>query len=159
MANRLGEDAFSYYVSLGPERSYQAVAERFGVSKTTVANHATAGKWQARLEEVERRAREGSETKMVESIEEMNLRHLKMLKVVQAKALEALRSIPLNTALAAARALDASMKLERTIRGEPSERTSVNLEEVIRREYDRWLLKDGESPSWDTLEEKTDDAR
>ncbi|MBI3844525.1 MAG: hypothetical protein HY292_07770 [Planctomycetes bacterium] len=139
MVNRLPEEAFSYYVSLGPERSYQAVADKFDVSKTTVANHATDEKWQTRIDEIEKKAREATDASAIESIESMNSRHLKMIKVIQTKSLEALKSMPLNSAMAAVRALEASVKLERTIRGEPSDRTAVSVEDAIKREISSWL--------------------
>lgn len=160
MVNRLPPEAFSFYVSLGPDRAYQSVAAKFGVSKTTVANHAKAENWQARVEEIERKAREQTDAHAVETVEAMNSRHLKMVKVIQAKALETLRQMPLSSALAAARALEASVKLERTIRGEPSDRTAVGIEDTVRREYARWFDSpsgEGVKPEAPLAEETTEE--
>ena len=55
--------------------------------------------------------------KYLESLEGMNLRHLKSLKIIQGKALEALRTMPLSTAMEAVRALDMAIRQERLIRG------------------------------------------
>ena len=132
--------AFEFYVGLGPDRSYQRVADEFGVSKRAVTKLAARERWQQRVAELERQAREGAEKKALESLEGMNLRHLKSLKVVQGKALEALRTMPLSTAMEAVRALDMAIRQERLIRGEPSDRTAISVEEVIRREYERWML-------------------
>ena len=74
----------------------------------------------------------------------MTQRHLRSLKVIQAKALEALKMMALGSAMDAVRALDLSIKQERTIRGEPSDRTAINVEQLIREEYDRWLHTDPE---------------
>ena len=140
MSGKIPPDALDYYVGLGPERSYQKVADEFGVSKRSVTKLAGRERWQERVAELERKAREGAERKALESLEGMNLRHLKSLKVVQGKAIEALRSMPLTTAMEAVRALDMAIRQERLIRGEPSERTAVSVEEAIKREYERWMI-------------------
>jgi hypothetical protein len=127
-------DAFSYYVSLGPRRSYQAVADKFGVSKRTVTNTAARENWQPRIADVERRARERSDDTAVETLEEMNRRHLKAYRFIQSRAIEALKSMPLDSAMDAVRAYDRAAQGERLARGEPTERTEI--EEIIRREYD-----------------------
>ena len=56
-----------------------------------------------------------------------------------------MKTMPLATAMDAVRALDMCITKERLIRGEPSERTAVSIEETIRKEYDRWLVDDDES--------------
>jgi hypothetical protein len=145
MVNRIPPDAFHYYLGLGPERSYQLVAKRYAVSKRAVTKLATRERWQDRVAEVEAKARAGAEQKALESLESMNLRHLRSLKVVQGKALEALRSMPLSTAMEAVRSLDIAIRQERLIRGEPSDRTAVSVEEVIKREYQRWMLPEEKS--------------
>jgi hypothetical protein len=145
VANKIPPDAFHYYLGLGPERSYQSVANRYAVSKRAVTKLATRDRWQDRVVELERKAREGAEQKALESLEAMNLRHMRSLKVVQGKALEALRSMPLATAMEAVRSLDMAIRQERLIRGEPSDRTAISVEDVIKREYQRWMLPE-ESP-------------
>ena len=140
MATKLPNDAFDYYVSLGPGRSYETVAEQYGVSKRTVTKRASREGWQKRLTDLEAQARHNAEQRTLESLEEMNVRHLKSLRVIQARALEALRNMPLATAMEAVRSLDLAIRQERLVRGEPSDRTSVSVEEVIRREYDRWMV-------------------
>ena len=145
MAKRkLPFDAFEYYFALGHERSYEAVAEHFQVSKTAVANLAKREQWQDRVVERERKAREALDQKSIESVEQMNERHLKLCKVMQKKSFEALRAMPLATGMDAIRGLELAIRQERLIRGEPSERTAVTrTEEEIdsliekRREVDR----------------------
>jgi len=53
-----------------------------------------------------------------------------------------LKSMPLSAAMDAVKALDLAIKQERLVRGEPTDRTA-SVEEVIKREYDRWLTADG----------------
>ena len=139
MANRIPPEAFDFYVALGPDRSYQKVADEYGVSKRAVTKLAGREGWQRRLEDLERRSRERSDEKAVESLEAMSERHLRLLKLVQGRALETLRSMPLTTAMEAVRALDMAIRQERLVRGQPSERTAVEIEDVIRRQYERWL--------------------
>lgn len=133
-------EAFEFYVGPGPDRSYQRIADEFGVSKRAITKLAGRERWQERVLELERQARESAEKRALESLEGMNLRHLKSLKIVQGKALEALRTMPLSTAMEAVRALDMAIRQERLIRGEPSDRTAISVAEVIRREYERWML-------------------
>ncbi len=145
MSSKIPPDALEYYLVLGPDRSYQKVADHYGVSKRAVTKLAARERWQDKVIELERKAREGAEKKALESLEGMNLRHMKSLKVVQGRALEALRLMPLSTAMEAVRALDMAIRQERLIRGEPSDRTAISVEEVIRREYERWILPEEDS--------------
>ena len=101
--------------------------------------------WQSRLARIEEEARKRGDDGLVETIEQMNGRHLKLLRVVQGRALEALKSMPIGNAMDAVRALDIVLRQERTIRGEPNERTEITIEDTIRREYERWLTPGDEN--------------
>jgi len=140
---RIPPDAFEYYVSLGTGRSYDAVARRFGVSKRAITKRAATDRWRERLAQIEATARERTEEKLAETLEAVNGRHLKTLRVIQAKALQALQSMALDSAMDAVRALDLAIRNERVILGEPGERTAVSVEDVIRREYERWMTPAG----------------
>jgi len=137
---KLPADAFEHYFALGPERSYQAVADRFGSSKTAVANLAATENWPELVRERELQLKESAAKKALETLEEMNERHVKLLKLVQKKAIEALRSYPLTTAMEAVRSLEMAIRNERLILGEPTDRSALNVEEIIRREHQRWLM-------------------
>ncbi len=140
---RIPPDAFTFYFGLGSDRSYQAVADRYGVSKRSVTKLAVQENWQDRVATLGRKARENSDQRILETLEDMNGRHLKTLRVIQGKALETLKAMPLASAMEAVRALDMSIGKERLIRGEPSDRTAVSVEETIKREYERRMLTDG----------------
>ncbi len=140
---KIPPDAFTFYFGLGSDRSYQAVADRYGVSKRSVTKLAVQENWQDRVATLGRKARENSDQRILETLEDMNERHLKTLRVIQGKALETLKAMPLASAMEAVRALDMSIGKERIIRGEPSDRTAVSVEETIKREYERWMLTDG----------------
>jgi hypothetical protein len=43
----------------------------------------------------------------------------------------------------AVRALSMAVRDERLIRGEPTDRSAIDVEEVIKREYQRWMLDPG----------------
>ena len=144
MSRRLPDEAFTYYVSLGPSRSYSAVAENYGVNKKTVTRAAVAQRWQERLADAETEARDNAQRKLVESLDEVNERHLRMLRAVQQRALETLRSMPLKTAIDAVRALHDAIKNERLVLGEPGDRTAVSVEDAIRRKYSRWMSEEGD---------------
>ena len=137
---RIPANAFDHFLSLGLSRSYQSVADWCGVSKQAVTRLAKEERWLERVAELERKARDKSEEKFVETLEAMNERHLKTLRVIQGKALEALKNFSLESAMEAVRALDLSIKHERIIKGEPSERTAVSVESIIRKEYERWMV-------------------
>lgn len=138
MTGKLPFDAFEHYLALGADRSYKAVADHFGVSKRSVTKRATKENWQDRIAELERKAHDAAEKRAFETLKQMAIRHIRICKTIQKKALENLQAVPLMTAMEAVRALNISLKQERLARGEPTERTA-NVEEVIKKEYTRWL--------------------
>ena len=148
---KIPADAFEFYAALGPARSYQAVAEKYAVSKRSVTKFALKEKWQERLQTIEVKAREASDQKAQETLEAIRTRHLKGMRFIQAKAIETLKSASLDTAADAVRAYTAAVREERVMLGEPADRTAVSVEDTIRREYTRWLTP-GET------EEGEDDA-
>ena len=46
MSGRIPPDALEYYVSLGADRSYEKVADHYGVSKRAVTKLAVRQRWQ-----------------------------------------------------------------------------------------------------------------
>ncbi len=139
MARKIPPDAFDRYLALGPARSYSALAKTIGVSKQAVVQRATREGWKQRAIEIEKKARDAADRKAIETIESMNARHLKIAQTMQAKALQALQSVSIASGMDVMRALDLAVKLERLARGEPSDRTAVAIEELIRKEYSRWM--------------------
>jgi len=155
MNERLPNDAFDFYVSLGERRSYAAVAERFGVDKKTVVRRAKKEDWQNRLDAITHQARKTTDQKIVESIEQMNERHLATLRVIQGKALNTLRAMPLDDAMDAVRALEIAIRGERLVRGEPTDRSAIDVEDMIRREHVRWMRPhEGDAPQADFDDER-----
>jgi hypothetical protein len=119
MAKRLPPEAFEIYYSLGPGRSYAAVAEHFHVSKRAVVDKATRERWQDRVAERDQRTQAAIASRTEETIAELKTRHAKILKAITGKAIEALKQLPLTSAMDAVRALDIVLKQERLLHGEP----------------------------------------
>lgn len=116
MTGRLTSDAFARYVALGVHRSYSRIAEEFGVSKRAVTKHAAKHGWSDRLAAIETDAQRSTDVALAESLEAMNGRHLKTLRAIQGKALDALRGMPLGSALDAVRTITLAIKEERAVR-------------------------------------------
>lgn len=114
MARKLPAEAFADYVALGPARSYRAIAERYGVSKKAVTQRALKERWQERAAEIEQKAAQAGEQKAAEGLAETNDRHQKIVRAITGKALEALRGMPLRTAMDAVRSLNLAIRLERS---------------------------------------------
>lgn len=146
MSNKIPEDAFAYYVSLQEERSHEAVAKFFGVSKRAVTKAAARQDWAARLEKIERDGRERADKKLAEAAGEVHLRHRKMLQGMAGRAVKAIAEFPLTSGMEGMRAAEMVIKLERLIAGEPTER--VDIAGTIKRECQTLLLKPGEEEDW-----------
>ncbi len=153
MSSRIPPDAFDYYVALGPDRSYRAVAEHYDVTKRAVTKRAASEGWAQRLEQIELAARERSDERLVETLEDMNVRHLKILKAVQGKALTTLKGTPLSSGMDAVRALEMTIRQERLIRGEPTERNAMSIEEITREEIRSLLVVVGDDEGHDESED------
>lgn len=135
---KLPDDAYAVYLGLGSRRSHQAVADHFGVDKKTVTNRAVKENWRQRIEDHERVERQRLERKATETVEAMNDRHLRVISFIQTKGIEALKSMPLDSAIDAVRAITIAIEKERVIRGEPAQRSAIDIERRIREEHERW---------------------
>jgi hypothetical protein len=114
---RMPSDSFERFVALGPGRSYAKLAAALGTSKRSVVARASKEGWSGRLARIEAEARQQHDARAAEDLRAINERHLKMVRAVQGRAIEALRTMPMGNAVAAARALDVAVKLERVILG------------------------------------------
>ena len=98
MANRkIPEDALFFYVGLGPGRSYQQVADHYGVTKRAVVNLAVKERWQEQVEKLESEARETAQVKARTALEAAYERHMKALRLVFGKGIEALRNMTIDS--------------------------------------------------------------
>ena len=156
MTTKLGPEAFKFYVSMGPGRSYQGVADHYRASKRAVTKCAVRENWQGRLDAIEEKARERQDEDLVDVVGEMRERHLVTARAIQNRALVALKAFPLTTGMEAVRAAELAIKLERVIVGEPSERTALSVEKVTKREMRDWLTTDADGGGYG---EHDDDAK
>ncbi len=123
--NRLPPDAYQYFASLDPKRrSYETVANHFGVSKRTVCTRAGREQWRARIAKIEAQARDQFDEKQAESLQAINARHVKTARFILAKGIEALRSMPLLSAMSAVRAIEIAIKVERLVVTDPGSNAS-----------------------------------
>jgi hypothetical protein len=123
------------------------VAAHYDVQKRAITQLALKEKWSEKLREAEQQMRERAEEKAQETLRDMNLRHLKTTQLVQKKALDALRTLPLNSGMEAVRALMLGMEKERLIRGEPTER--IDVAEILKERCESLLLRPGEDEVWE----------
>lgn len=142
--NKIPPEAFDFYFSLGPGRSYQAVAEKYGVTKKAVTNLAKRENWQQRLADIEAKAREEADQQKADESKRAHEHRMKALRLVLGKGVEALQRLSFESPADAARAVGLAVKEMRVELDEPSERTAVSVEETIRREYARWMIVGGE---------------
>jgi hypothetical protein len=137
---KIPSDAFDFYAAQGEHRSYQATADKFGVSKTAITKCAKREGWGERLAKIEADARAISDRNLTESLAEMQERHLKIVKAMSARVLSGLRDYPLADGMDAIRAADMVIKLERLLAGEASKRTELSIQDITRHEI-RTLLR------------------
>ena len=156
MTRRIPSDAFEYYVSLGEDRSYQKVAQEFEFSKRAIQNCAHRENWARRLEKIERESRERVDRRLGETLDDIRERHLKTLRAMNGRALEALRTFPISSGMDAIRAAEAVIKLERLVCGEVTDRSAVCVEDVIKREFARWM-DDGEGDDDDECDDEPEE--
>ena len=138
---RIPSNAFELYVAAGPDRSYAALAERLGVSKTAVTRRAKSEGWQQRLDQIERKAQARVEARAVDEMEAVKLRQLQTVRLLQSRALQCLKDQPPEVGIRAASAISIALKHELLLLGEPTER-SATVQETIKREYERWMTTD-----------------
>lgn len=140
---KIPPSAFDYYVSLGPSRSYENVAQKFGATKRSVTKRAAQDRWQERIQEIERKARESASQIASETFEGMTARHLRTIHFIQSRALQALKEAPIKNAVDAVRALDIAIRQERTIAA--AEMASVIRKPEARKPSERL---NAELPAW-----------
>ena len=149
---RIPHDAFDYYFSLGPERSYVQVASRYGFSKRAIVKVAKRERWQERIAKVEADSKAKADEKKAETLQAQKEQHLQALRLVLAKGVEALLRMQLVEPSDTLRAIGLAVRELRVELGEPSDRTAVSIEDVIKREYERWMVPVESSPGTTPVE-------
>lgn len=156
------QELFQYYVSLGDTRSYQRVADHYGVQKNTITRIAIDHEWMARLKLIEAEARREADKKLADMRAEAYERHMKLAKFVQSKAVQGLQAHAFDSARDASRALVDGVKLERTVMGESTEFQTVSVQAITRREVEKFvtgsLFPDEDATAEEELRDGGDEA-
>lgn len=137
-AKKLGDDAFEYYVGLGPARTFVAVARKYGVDKRTVSRLATKEKWADRVSDVDREVRARTEAHAASALEAQQLKSLSRIgefqdaihDVITPQRLKALFAGLLNAAVKEGDVGAARLIIERVLgkpRNESLSPTSLDL--------------------------------
>lgn len=127
------EAAFEAYVDLGPGRSLALLArtlrdrQRRAPSLRTLENWSARFGWQARLADLERKAREQAECEHIEWVRQHRERLRQEGLVLQQRGLEWLKDKHASAVSAAEgiRAIEAGFRLEALALGEATERVSM----------------------------------
>jgi len=139
MSGKIPDDAFDFYVAMGAARSYQAVADRYGVSKRAVVKHAAKERWAERIAEIQEAARAESDKDLAKEVVEMRERHKRMLRVMAARSIAGLKELQFKSGMEAMRSADIVIRLERIVFGDGAERGEESIEEITKREIQTLL--------------------
>lgn len=138
--------AFAHYWGLGPGRSLEALHEMLASGGTaphlrTLAEWSRSFHWQARVADIETQARRNDDEARVAALVEMADRHAKEALLLQQVGTGWLTTLSPNqvSADAAIRAVVEGVRLERLVRGEPTERAAVQSDSGLERISDDQL--------------------
>ena len=136
------EQAFGLYLELGPDRSLAALAKALkkgtahaGMKRTvslrTLEQWSVRFRWQERIAEIERKARQEVEHQQVEWVKQYRERLRQEGLLLQQRGLEWLRTKGAGDVKAheAIRAIDTGFKLEALSLGEATERISMEVDD------------------------------
>ena len=125
--------AFERYWRLGATRSIERLraalaSEGSAPTVRTLYEWSRRYRWQDRIVQQERAAREADDEARIAAVREMQTRHAREALLLQQKGTEWLMGLEpgMATADAAIRAIGEGIRLERLVQGEPTERTEVS---------------------------------
>lgn len=145
MSARIPDDAFEVYVGMGSARSYQALADKFGVDKRSIVRLATREKWSERLAQINQEVRSATDKRLATEIHAVRERHLQQSRFVQGILLKGMKEATPREAARMTTALSQAWKHELLVLGEPTEHHAATVEEITIREM-RTLLKRRDDP-------------
>ena len=125
-------EAFNRYWELGAERSIERLAADLrqrgkAPDSRTLYRWSSRFHWQARIQELERRARDAEDAERIAALREMQKRQAREALLLQQKGAQWLAPLKAGgvSAEAAIRAVVEGAKLERLVRGEATDRTDA----------------------------------
>lgn len=102
------------------------IAERLGITRPgTIGDWRGEENWEREREAVQQATEARVAQAVAETIADMNARHLKECQLLQTKGIQALRRLDPTKASEAATMIEAGMRAERLVRGEPTSVTEV----------------------------------
>ncbi len=110
------QEAFEFYVSLGPGRTYRQVAEKMGVSLPTVKRWAGANSWLSRVDEREAQIARHVADRTIESAIEDLERKRKLVKAALIRLGQAIAQGKIKLQLSD---LDRMIRLDALLQGNP----------------------------------------
>ncbi|MBA4389102.1 MAG: hypothetical protein C0404_14110 [Verrucomicrobia bacterium] len=132
------------------------IAERLGIARPgTIGDWRKDDGWEKEREIIAKATEEKVAAAISETISEMNARHLKEYQLLQTKGIAALRRLDPRTAAEAQSMVDAGVRGERLVRGEPTEvrevralmQSNVQVLEVVVADVLKVLLDTGQIDS------------
>ena len=129
------------------------IAQELGISRIgTISDWRREGGWDQEREVFARITEQRISEAVAETITEMNSRHLKEFQLLQTKGIHGLKQHDPRTAQEAAGMIDAGIKGERLVRGEPTEvrevralmRSNVQILEIVVADVLKVLLEAGQ---------------
>lgn len=100
----------------------EQIASQLGIQRPeTIGEWRRSEQWGIERDIIQRETERRISDAVAETISEMNSRHLKEFQLMQTKAVQALKSLEPTKASEAATMLDAGIRGERLVRGEPTE--------------------------------------
>jgi len=102
--------------------SDQQIADQLGIQRTeTIGEWRRTENWDLEREIIQKETERRVSEAVAESIAQMNVRHLREFQLMQTKGVQALKVLDPVRASDAAAMIDAGIKGERLVRGEPTE--------------------------------------
>jgi len=141
---KIPENAFETYVAMGPDRSYQALADKLGVDKRSITRLAASENWAGRLAKIQEDARSATDKRLVADLQAVRERQLQQARFLQGQALKAMKELSPKDAVKIAAALNIGWKHELLLLGEPTDRQASTVEEITKREIATLLIRDDE---------------
>ena len=124
---KLPPDPKTYYTQNPDKPSQRKTAKLYGLGKTTIANRSIKEKWVEKRDQFRSKADAKTEEKAIETISDMNVRHYTALTKVEQQCEDTLDSCKFLTAGEALKGMDMSIKGQRTIKGEPTDRQDLSI--------------------------------
>jgi len=121
-----------YYIRDPSHPTLPIVAKEYGISKSWINKRSTAENWVQQKKEYWDKTDAKTAEREIETIADMNIRHLREYRMIQGKGLKFIKDREFRQMRDAVSAVDTGIKGERTIKGEPTEKTDVHIKITVK---------------------------